>query len=146
MYGYGTGTSSNANLAQTIKCKTIVGSLMLKFARGKLLYSARNIYFYNLCCTKILKVLAWFSVIGTAASFLHLHSLLHWIALFIMSSHTYCTFLILKKITQKQFLSPKFFSLILPKKHSLITQNWFWPFFGVLYGFLGVPVLYILGF
>ena len=26
-----------------------------------------------------------------------------------------------------------------PKKHSLITQKRFWPFFGVLPGFLGVP-------
>ena len=27
----------------------------------------------------------------------------------------------------------------MPKKHSLITQKQFWPFFGVFSGFLGVP-------
>ena len=27
----------------------------------------------------------------------------------------------------------------LPKKHCLITQNRFWPFFGIFSGFLGVP-------
>ena len=32
----------------------------------------------------------------------------------------------------------KNFSLILPKKHCLITQNQFWPFLGVLSGFVGV--------
>ena len=32
-----------------------------------------------------------------------------------------------------------FFPLILPKKHSLITQKRFWPFFGVLPGFLRFP-------
>ena len=37
------------------------------------------------------------------------------------------------------FFCQKFFSLILPKKHCLITQNRFWQFFGVLSGFLGVP-------
>ena len=31
-----------------------------------------------------------------------------------------------------------FFPLILPKQHSLITQKRFWPFFGILSGFLGV--------
>ena len=30
-----------------------------------------------------------------------------------------------------------------PKKHSLITQKRFWPFFGVFSGFLGVPQNYI---
>ena len=33
----------------------------------------------------------------------------------------------------------KFFPLILPKKHSLITQKRFWPFFLVFSGFLGDP-------
>ena len=33
----------------------------------------------------------------------------------------------------------KIFPLILPKKHNLITQKRFWPFFGVFSGFLGSP-------
>ena len=33
--------------------------------------------------------------------------------------------------------------LILPKKYSFITQKLFLPFFGVFYGFLGVPQNYI---
>ena len=37
----------------------------------------------------------------------------------------------------------RLFPLILPKKHSLITQKRFWPFFGVFSGFLGVPQHYI---
>ena len=40
-------------------------------------------------------------------------------------------------------LVKKFFPLILPKKHSLITQKQFWPCFGVFSGFLGVPQNYI---
>ena len=31
----------------------------------------------------------------------------------------------------------------MPKKHCLITQNRFWPFFGILYGFLGGPQNYV---
>ena len=42
------------------------------------------------------------------------------------------------KMAEKIFVS-KFFSLILPKKHCLTTQNEFWPFLGVLSGFIGVP-------
>ena len=41
-------------------------------------------------------------------------------------------------MTEKN-LCQNFFPLILPKKHCLITQNRFWPFFGMLSGFLGVP-------
>ena len=37
-----------------------------------------------------------------------------------------------------------FFPLILPKKHSLITQKQFWPFFGVFSGFLVLPQNYII--
>ena len=43
-----------------------------------------------------------------------------------------------QKKDRKRFLVSKFFPLILPKKHCLITQNWLWPFFGILSGFLGV--------
>ena len=44
-----------------------------------------------------------------------------------------------EKMTEKNFLCQNFFPLILPKKHCLITQNRFWPFFGILSGFLGIP-------
>ena len=44
-----------------------------------------------------------------------------------------------EKITEKNFLCQNCFPLILPKKHCLINQNRFWPFLGVLSGFLGVP-------
>ena len=44
----------------------------------------------------------------------------------------------------KNFSGEKFFPLILPKKHWLITQKRFWPFFGVLSGFLGSPELYFM--
>ena len=49
-----------------------------------------------------------------------------------------------EKMTKKIFSGQKFFPLILPKKHSLITQKQFWPFFGVFSGFLGVPQNYII--
>ena len=49
-----------------------------------------------------------------------------------------------KKWPKKIFRVKNFFPLILPKKHSLITQKQFWPFFGVFSGFLGVPQNYII--
>ena len=49
-----------------------------------------------------------------------------------------------KKWPKKIFRVKNFFPLILPKKHSLITQKRFWPFFGVFSGFLGVPQNYII--
>ena len=42
-------------------------------------------------------------------------------------------------MTKKIFWVKNFFPLIWPKKLCLITQNQFWPFLGVLSGFLGVP-------
>ena len=48
-----------------------------------------------------------------------------------------------EKMTEKNFSGQNFFPLILPKKHSLITQKQFWPFFGVFSGFLGVSQNYI---
>ena len=44
-----------------------------------------------------------------------------------------------KKWPKKIFRVKNFFTLILPKKHSLITQKRFWPLFGVLSGFLRFP-------
>ena len=49
-----------------------------------------------------------------------------------------------KKCPKKFFRVKNFFPLILPKKHSLITQKRFWAFFGVFSGFLGVPQNYII--
>ena len=40
-----------------------------------------------------------------------------------------------KNVLRQNFSPP----LILPEKHCLITQNRFWPFFGILSGFLGIP-------
>ena len=52
-----------------------------------------------------------------------------------------------KKMAEKpkKILVSKLFSLILPKKHCLITQNRFWPSFGILSGFLGGPQNYYFG-
>ena len=49
-----------------------------------------------------------------------------------------------RKKWRKRFFVSKIFSLILPKKHGLIIQKRFWPFFGVFSGFLGVPQNYII--
>ena len=52
IHSYGTRSSSNANLAQNIGCKTKVGSLMLKFMGPKVLNSLKKHNFYNLSHTK----------------------------------------------------------------------------------------------
>ena len=36
-----------------------------------------------------------------------------------------------------------FWRKMVQNRHSLITQKWFWPFFGIFSGFLGVPQNYI---
>ena len=50
---------------------------------------------------------------------------------------------VVEKWPKKIFRVKNVFPLILPKKHSLITQKRFWPFFGVFSGFLGVRQNYI---
>ena len=51
-HGYGTRSSTNANLAQNISCKTKVGSLMVKFTGPKVLNTLKNLSFCNLRRTK----------------------------------------------------------------------------------------------
>ena len=48
-----------------------------------------------------------------------------------------------KKDPKPQFWVKNFFPLILPKKHSLITQKRFWPFFRCLVWLFRVPQNYI---